>query len=42
MNKKLDRETQEHKEFYDNFTDEDVCNYALTLFDSKFSLIKED
>jgi hypothetical protein len=30
------------KEFYDNFTDEDICNYALTLFDSKFALIKED
>jgi hypothetical protein len=30
------------KEFYDNFTDEDICNYALTLFDSKFALIKEE
>jgi len=29
------------KEFYDDFTDEQVCDYALTLFDSKFAIIKE-
>tara|TARA_B110000259_G_scaffold179117_1_gene218243 strand:+ start:671 stop:1153 length:483 start_codon:yes stop_codon:yes gene_type:complete len=30
------------KEFYDNFTDEQICNYALTLFESKFAIIKEN
>jgi len=30
------------KEFYENFTDEQVCNYALTLFESKFAIIKEN
>ena len=29
------------KDFYEDFTDEQICNYALTLFDSKFALIKE-
>lgn len=29
------------KEFYDNFTDEQICDYALSLFDSKFAIIKE-
>ena len=30
------------KEFYDDFTDEQICNYALTLFESKFAIIKEN
>lgn len=29
------------KDFYDNFTDEQICDYALSLFDSKFAIIKE-
>lgn len=29
------------KEFYNDFTEEQICNYALTLFDSKFAIIKE-
>jgi hypothetical protein len=37
-----DYQYQNIKEFYYNFTDEEICNYALTLFDSKFALIKED
>ena len=30
------------KEFYKDFTEEQICNYALTLFDSKFAIIKEN
>lgn len=30
------------KEFYNDFTEEQICNYALTLFDSKFAIIKEN
>lgn len=30
------------KDFYDDFTDEQICNYALTLFESKIAIIKEN